>query len=934
MAKRNIIEIGRYISIGLCLFCILTDGLANEPVNGKYAIKNYENLFPFLNSYSIWSSAQSKEGVMYFGAEEHLLEYDGVRWKAIPFSKNTPLRSMCFDSTGILYIGSVNDLGYIDTRSDTVSFVSLCSHLPEKSKNFEDVWNTYIIKDKVYYITQKNIMEWDGVKFTLYPTAETYHKTSVIDSTLWFIQKDRGVSVFKNGSVRILKNSDFFKDKISEGIITYSNESHKILIGTRNHGLYLCTYNDTALLEILPFNPDLNQVLGKAKLYGIQTLSQELFVLSTLKDGVFIINLNGEIEKHITIFNGLNSNTIYSLYHSSDDILWITTSRGVSKMLLNSPIINWDADFGIDGVVLSIIRYKNALRIGTLVGLFDYQPQASSRYETFVRRTEKITAVWELYNFQKDPHNEDLLIGATEGLFKFDGENYQQIAPYRYVRVICQSSQKPGFFYTGDNDGVGLIKYQHGVYKNMGRIGRMSGKVNSIEEVDEQTLLVSLMHQGLYLVQLGKDIDHPGKQDINTIHQARITHIESPLVSNENLNVFKYNEKFIITSSNKIFLYNPVSRQIEKNNYMGKKISEYNHDITAFSVDTRGNIWIGGNVLFIRRPDDTYDIFNLSFPQISTPAKASRFFHEEDGKTWIGGEEGLFLLNAKELNLKESKGFNTLIRFVSSLDDKHVIQKYSIRRKIIIPPGQRSVTFEYCAPFFVDETSMEYAYYLQGHDTQWSSWSKMPSCEYSYLPAGKYVFQVKSRNIFNEESNVEQLSFRVRPHWYCSGLFYGMLVCLVSILLIFFGPGRRFMVWTKNKIACVAGIFENTPELPVGSIGDSIDTPENPLLSKARRCIEAQLHNSDYTINDFTKDMAMSHTNLYRKIKTLTGLSISAYINRIRLEKAAELLRENDANIAAVSYAVGFSDPAYFTRCFKKHFGMPPSNYLKIKAKK
>jgi AraC-like DNA-binding protein len=68
---------------------------------------------------------------------------------------------------------------------------------------------------------------------------------------------------------------------------------------------------------------------------------------------------------------------------------------------------------------------------------------------------------------------------------------------------------------------------------------------------------------------------------------------------------------------------------------------------------------------------------------------------------------------------------------------------------------------------------------------------------------------------------------------------------------------------------------------------------------------------------------------LHRKLKALTGLSASEFILSQRLKLATQLLKESDINISQVGYSVGFNDPAYFSKCFKKIYHCTPSEYAK-----
>ncbi|MDR1356277.1 MAG: helix-turn-helix domain-containing protein [Tannerellaceae bacterium] len=96
-------------------------------------------------------------------------------------------------------------------------------------------------------------------------------------------------------------------------------------------------------------------------------------------------------------------------------------------------------------------------------------------------------------------------------------------------------------------------------------------------------------------------------------------------------------------------------------------------------------------------------------------------------------------------------------------------------------------------------------------------------------------------------------------------------------------------------------------------------------LDKAILIIEKELTTPEFSINDFCRALGMSRTSVYNKIKTLTNQGPNDFIRMIRLNKARKILKSKKYPIAEVAWMVGFSDPKYFSTCFKKQFGTSPS---------
>ena len=80
-------------------------------------------------------------------------------------------------------------------------------------------------------------------------------------------------------------------------------------------------------------------------------------------------------------------------------------------------------------------------------------------------------------------------------------------------------------------------------------------------------------------------------------------------------------------------------------------------------------------------------------------------------------------------------------------------------------------------------------------------------------------------------------------------------------------------------------------------------------------------------MDDLVSNFHMSRTVFFKKLKVLTGLSPVEFIREIRIKRAAELIKEDEYNMAQVAYMVGFNDPHYFSKCFKQVYNMTPTEY-------
>ncbi|WP_281612777.1 hybrid sensor histidine kinase/response regulator transcription factor [Flammeovirga sp. SubArs3] len=107
---------------------------------------------------------------------------------------------------------------------------------------------------------------------------------------------------------------------------------------------------------------------------------------------------------------------------------------------------------------------------------------------------------------------------------------------------------------------------------------------------------------------------------------------------------------------------------------------------------------------------------------------------------------------------------------------------------------------------------------------------------------------------------------------------------------------------------------------------------EEKFLNEVMQEIEKNMDNSDFNVKMLGENIGMGQTNLYRKIKSMTGMTANEFIRNVRLKRAGQLLKQGDYNVSDVMYMVGFSHRSYFSKSFKEVFGVTPKEFTKKEA--
>ncbi len=99
---------------------------------------------------------------------------------------------------------------------------------------------------------------------------------------------------------------------------------------------------------------------------------------------------------------------------------------------------------------------------------------------------------------------------------------------------------------------------------------------------------------------------------------------------------------------------------------------------------------------------------------------------------------------------------------------------------------------------------------------------------------------------------------------------------------------------------------------------------ENEFIIRLTEIINDNISNEQFGVSELADKVGMSRSNLLRKVKKITNLSVSQFIREVRLKRAMELCIDSSLTSSEISYKVGFSSPSYFIKCFKDYYGYPP----------
>ena len=130
--------------------------------------------------------------------------------------------------------------------------------------------------------------------------------------------------------------------------------------------------------------------------------------------------------------------------------------------------------------------------------------------------------------------------------------------------------------------------------------------------------------------------------------------------------------------------------------------------------------------------------------------------------------------------------------------------------------------------------------------------------------------------------------------------------------------------WSEKQKDTLTATIEIVPSQP------QIISFDEKFMQQVMEVMEKQMDNPEFTIDKFAQELGMGRTVFYQKLKAIIGLSPVDFIREMRIKRAKQLIDSGEYNVSTVAYMTGFNDPKYFSKCFKKQFGVSPSRTTKF----
>ncbi|HMQ49978.1 MAG TPA: triple tyrosine motif-containing protein [Saprospiraceae bacterium] len=674
-----------------------------------------DNYMPaeYKNHGKIWQIASANNGIVYFAGDEGLLEYDGQSWNQYKGSKGNT-RALWLANDSLIYSGSDLDFGvWTKNKLQQFEYASLYPFGKDIDEVVEEFWHVYGVNDKVIFISFNNIYIYKNKQLT--KIAAPYRFSGCFQpqegGDIYLADEKNGLYLFNGLS---LKPIFTYPDTSSFQISGIYQQANGLVVVTRNDGLYRYQFG-----QLLPVFSDISKHLTKDKVFSFSPIDDTHLAFGTIHNGLYITDLDGRIVQHINKEKGLPNNTILSLHHNRQGVLWLSMDYGITAVHLGSNLTYLFDHPGQFGTGQTALLDDGLFYLGTNQGLYviDWNMIKNNAKATYFELLPGSAGqVWTL-----EKVGSKILCGHDRGLFQVQGKRLLQLYDEPGVWEIQVIDE--GHLLTGNYNGVSLFHKEKDNWVFEKKMEPLSGSCDQLKITDKQTLWVNLPNFGIIKATFDGQYNVTDQQIF-----------PSDWFEGKQHKLYVDATGVHVLTSESQYTYRPTALQFEKQQHRlpSHRIKDV---LPGFYTP------IALNDTFAFYP--IYNGFALQNIGYVNPS-----------------------LQHPSLLFRNAEAFNNHTRQAVVSGDP-------------IPYRLNNWRIQYLIP---QQKQVQYRYKLEHYTTDWSNWTTATTAEFLNLKEGEYTFWVSAK-IQDEMTVPQSFKFKIEPPWYRTWMAYTGYALLLLLLV-------------------------------------------------------------------------------------------------------------------------------------------------------
>ena len=745
------------------------------PILESHSYKEF-SAFP-----QVWTIMQDLRGVMYLGLSgAEIVEYDGVSWRKIDAGMDNT-RSLAMDDTGRIWVGGNGGFGYLaaDTKGNQ-SYVSILDKVPEKERNFTDVWQTLVTPQGMFFRSYEELFRWDGKTMHVWHAraGSRFQAISLVSGHIFTDENGIGLEEIVGDELHPAPGGAAYANSIK--LFLHPYDDGRMIVSERN-GL-LSLYDGQ---KVTPFPTPADDYLKAHRLYTSILLRDGGLCLTTLDGGAVIVAHDGKLRQILDVSDGLLDPGALSAFQDRDGTLWIGTGGGISRVEIASPISIFSRNGPLDAV-----RYQGSVYVADGGGS---SPALKLVSDPHTNRPSMVQLPganqgFALLTFKdrsgKTP--DQLLVATSEAVQRVVGDRLLPTLPSVHVLdrssyVAIQSRKTPNRVFIGYGDGVGSMRWDGVKWIDEGRLPNTVYVAHTLAEDSDGDLWVG-GGKG-YLLRI--------KVAPTGMHDSKAEAVSSNYDMPAGLGGVSYALGDLyagISHDQNIYRWDRAAHKFIVDNRLQLKLDAPKATPQIYEA-ADGSVWavmISPDARRIarvtRNPDGSFHLDEDTYKPL-TRYKDLPTFVDSDGSIWSTGDS--LLRFDPRLRTTVSDQLPALVRQVNA-GSTLVYGGTELHdgSELRLAPGSSSVRFQFATPLYGDSVNVDYQYLLEGADKDWSGWGKQKEANYSGLGPGEYRFRVHARSTDGRVSPEGTYIFTILAPWYRTTLayiLYGLLLLILAL---------------------------------------------------------------------------------------------------------------------------------------------------------
>lgn len=909
-----------------------TVGMAATDINGYPLFRNYTpDDFGKRIQTRNWEVTQDSRGLIYVANPGGVLVNDGASWRLLPTEKETSVRTVVSGDDGTVYVGAYNEIGKLAPDSTgTLQYVSLLDEVKPALRDFGHIWSSAAGPDGIYFQSRELMLRWNGERIDHWSTPDTarFFRTFALNNEVYVMQEANGLRRITGGQLEIVPGTERFAEEGVTTVLPY--KGGRLLVGTSASELYL---QADSTFERFPVEAD--AFLKKSELYDAKILPDGSYAFATLWGGVLIIDDQGRTLRMLDSRAGLVDDDVKSLYVDQQDGLWMACESGLSRAEVLSPISIYDQRTSLDGIGLTVERHDGDLYAGTTSGV--YRLTNRTMPDGTVRPTFRLASNVRAQVFSLLSTGRGILTATDKGVFLIRNGRTWAIGENRQAFSLHRSQADTSLVYVGYMDGIGTLRLTNSGWSTGASLSGLNKGIYSLGEDAAGHLWAASAYSGLWRIDpadgfrgeaMIREVASEGEMPRHVFRMARLANGELRIVMRDHIARPHTDEIGAITlrPDSSIMSYLPETAEPRR--------------ILNLEAAPDGDLWVftGEQVYWLeRRPDEGYEV--------STPFAAVEDFGtytmmaEAGGVLWQAGEGGIARHKPGTYQTPPPT-INTLIRRVATAERDSVIfggtwpedELQAVRGGVADAPApevqpasaqaanaeapdvveaadpltapaeaeeaaadqpqvktlaydHNALRFEFAAPGYGHESSIEYQHMLAGFDEAWSEWTQEAKKDYTNLPPGRYEFKVRSRNPHMWTGSTAAYAFTIMPPWYRTTWAYMLYIVMGAAVV------TALVRWRSSHLEARAQQLERIVAKRTSEVKDQAEQLEmyNSELQRANEVLQEALNQKSELLGVAAHDLK----NPLFGIRALSEVLLQKHALEDKVEHRVTLIRES-----------------------------------------